>query len=153
MIRDEDLWYIEAWLRLVERAITEGEAQTDVEVLLATLRYALRRPDLTVAQIKYEQEFVHQDGSVFPGELPVWVDFLADEQEYIVFDVKWVCKPDVIGLLAMKGKFLSTQRQDKPVRTILFAVSPTEEMRQACERFHVELLKITRPLEERWELN
>jgi hypothetical protein len=88
MIRDEDLCYIEAWLRLVERAITEGEAQTDVDVLLATLRYALRRPDLALAQIEYEQEFIHHDGSVFPGELPVWVNFLADEREYIVFGVK-----------------------------------------------------------------
>jgi hypothetical protein len=64
MIRDEDLRYIEAWLRLVERAISEGEAQRDVDVLLATLWYALRRPGLTLAQIKYEQEFVHHDRSV-----------------------------------------------------------------------------------------
>jgi hypothetical protein len=89
---------------------------------------------------------------VFKDKFSVWVDFLEDEQEYIVFGVKWVCKPDTIGLLAMKGKFLSAQRQDKPVCTILFAMAPTEEMRQACERFHIELLEITRPPDERWEV-
>ncbi|MDM8562772.1 TMEM43 family protein [Candidatus Marithioploca araucensis] len=111
------------------------------EVFATVLSYGLKNPDIKPESIQLRQQFIDTEGLVFPkkGKF-IEVDIIAENGKMTVFEVKATATIDDVDIFSMKVKLIQLQNPDKQVHGIIISPWASEEVKQCCTEYDLELL-------------
>jgi hypothetical protein len=108
----------ENWLRFVVGDLRNEKGQTLEDMFAAALRYGLKNPDITADNIRLRQKIEDTEARFFPFNYSSEVDIIAENGEFLVFDVKASADADHVDMFAMKVKLAAHLHPDKKVRGV-----------------------------------
>ena len=111
------------------------------EVFASVLSYGLNNPDIKPESIQLRQKFVDTEGLVYlrKGKY-IEVDIIAENSKFTVFEVKATVTIGNVDEFARKVKLIQLQNPNKKVRGIIISPWASEEVKQCCAEYGLELL-------------
>ena len=111
----------------------QNRAGRNLENIVAgTLRLGLGRLDVDSNNIRLRQKISDPEGLVFKPGAQKEVDIVAQNGEFIVFEVKSAPDPEDVDNFADKVKLLTLQNTDKKVQGVFIALGAEDDVRQQC---------------------
>ncbi len=135
----EDLKNWKDWMELVVGRLQTRTGRRLEDVVAGALRYALKRPDIRPESIRLRQKIVDTEGYVFPKGKQKEVDILADNDEYLVFEVKSVVEPEDVDDFADKVALMRKLYPDKNVRGIIVTLAYEPDVEERCRELGIDI--------------
>ena len=128
-------------LNMLAGTLGTEKGQRLEEVFASVLSYGLNHPDIKPESIQLRQQFVDTEGLVYlrKGKY-IEVDIIAENGKFTVFEVKATTMIGNVDEFARKVKLIQLQNPDKKVRGIIISPWASEEVKQYCAEYDLELL-------------
>jgi len=111
------------------------------EVFASVLSYGLNHPDIKPESIQLRQKFMDTEGLVYLKKgKHIEVDIIAENGKLTVFEVKATTTTGNVDEFARKVKLIELQNPDKKVCGIIISPWASEEVKQCCAEYDLELL-------------
>ena len=106
------------------------------------LRYKLQNPDIVAENVYPQRKLVDYQGTCFAKDFETDVDFIAEDGNLLVFEVNSTVRASDVGIFALQVNLVREQNPQKRVRGLFISPLPTPEVREQCERYGLQLLKV-----------
>lgn len=148
----ESLGKLEAQMKMMlSGEFGSGNQEQPPEKIYATaLRFGLRTPDLSPADIHLGVKLTDREGAFYPQGATTEVDIVKRDHRWTVFKIKANAKPDDVVVLAFKLELLRAQNPDKEIRAVLFSLNEEPELKQCCQLYQIKLVEPFSTLSDPW---
>ena len=111
------------------------------EVFALGLSYGLKDREILPETIQLRQKFMDTECSVYSRKGKyIEVDIIAEDGKLIVFEVKATAVGTDVDTFSDKVKLIQHQNPDKQVEGILISPGATDEIKEWCAEYNIELL-------------